>query len=58
MKLMEMSLKSIGAPTIDMTNDLKRLENPLERIIGGKKSDSAETKIVFDNFHLSPLKVS
>ena len=42
-----------------MDGDLKRLSNPLERIIEGENSNSSnEQKVYFDNLHLSPLKVN
>jgi hypothetical protein len=41
-----------------MDEDLKRLSNPLETLIRVKEDiKSGETKIYFDDFHLSPLKV-
>ena len=53
-------MKSIGAPTINMENDLKRLINPLKRITEEDKQeeDSSSKKVVFDTLHLSPLKVN
>jgi hypothetical protein len=42
-----------------MDADLKRLSNPLERIMKGENSNSSnEQKLSFDNLHLSPLKVN
>ncbi len=41
-----------------MDTDLQRLSNPLERIVRDENQNSSgETKIYFDNLHLSPLKV-
>jgi hypothetical protein len=42
-----------------MADDLKRLRNPFEDSMKEAKEDAAEqTKIYFDNLHLSPLKVN
>ena len=48
-----------AAPTVDMNEDLKRIDKPLETLIRGESEDntSEKTKIYFDNLHLSPLKV-
>ena len=41
-----------------MESDLKRLKNPLETLVKGKTDNTLqETKVYFDNLHLSPLKV-
>jgi hypothetical protein len=41
-----------------MDADLKRISNPLETIVKGETDNtSGETKIYFDDLHLSPLKV-
>ena len=50
--------KNPAAPTIDMTTDFDRLKNPLERYGNGQTDNqSVQTKIYFDNLHLSPLKI-
>ena len=42
-----------------MESDLKRLKNPLETLVKGETDNaSQETKVYFDNLHLSPLKVT
>jgi hypothetical protein len=42
-----------------MSSDLKHLDNPFETLINqGTDNTSKETKIYFDNLHLSPLKVN
>jgi hypothetical protein len=47
-----------AAPTIDMKDDLERLVNPLEKLVKGQIDEqSGETRIYFDNLHLSLLKV-
>jgi hypothetical protein len=41
-----------------MDADLKRISNPLETFMKEETDNaSKETKIYFDNLHLSPLKV-
>jgi hypothetical protein len=41
-----------------MDGDLKHLLNPLERILQGQNENSdEESRIYFDNLHLSPLKM-
>ncbi len=41
-----------------MKDDLERLVNPLEKLVKGQRDEqSGETKIYFDNLHLSLLKV-
>ena len=41
-----------------MKDDLERLVNPLDKLVKGQTDEqSGETKIYFDNLHLSPLKV-
>jgi len=41
-----------------MKSDLKRIERPLAQLSNeGTDSTSQETKIYFDNLHLSPFKV-
>ncbi len=41
-----------------MKDDLERLVNPLEKLVKGQIDEqSGETKIYFDNLHLSLLKV-
>ncbi|CAF0900458.1 unnamed protein product [Adineta steineri] len=50
--------KNPAAPTVNMESDFKRLSNPLETIVNeGTDNTSSETKIYFDNLHLSPLKI-
>jgi hypothetical protein len=42
-----------------MDKDLKRIDKPLETFIKAQiKNQSEETKMYFDNIHLSPLKVN
>ena len=41
-----------------MDSDIKRITKPLDTIIHAQSDNtSGETKIYFDNLHLSPLKV-
>jgi hypothetical protein len=41
-----------------MDADLKRISNPLEKLLRGEEhNQSQQTKIHFDYLHLSPLKV-
>jgi hypothetical protein len=41
-----------------MDADLKFISNPMETFLKGETDNtSGETKIYFDNLHLSPLKV-
>lgn len=41
-----------------MKDDLERLVNPLEKLVKGQIDEqSGETRIYFDNLHLSLLKV-
>jgi hypothetical protein len=41
-----------------MDADLKRISKPLDTLIKGEMDNtSAETKVYFDDLHLSPLKV-
>ncbi|UJR24151.1 hypothetical protein I4U23_027117 [Adineta vaga] len=47
-----------AAPTVNMESDLKRVERPLSILSNeGTDNTSQETKIYFDNLHLSPLKI-
>jgi hypothetical protein len=42
-----------------MSTDLKHIDNPLEILLNQVTDNtSKETKIYFDNLHLSPLKVN
>jgi hypothetical protein len=42
-----------------MHKDLKRIDKPLKTIIEAQiKNQSEETKLYFNNIHLSPLKVN
>ncbi|CAF3075734.1 unnamed protein product, partial [Rotaria sp. Silwood2] len=50
--------KDPAAPTVDMNPDLKRIDKPLETLFKGETDDaSGESKIYFDDLHLSPLKI-
>ncbi|CAF1457697.1 unnamed protein product, partial [Rotaria sp. Silwood1] len=50
--------KDLAAPTVDMNPDLKRIDKPLETLFKGETDNaSGESKIYFDNLHLSPLKI-
>ena len=41
-----------------MDADLKRLSNPLGRVVEGENSNSSDDKKLFvDNLHFSPLKI-
>ncbi|CAF2933999.1 unnamed protein product [Rotaria sp. Silwood2] len=47
-----------AAPTINMDTDLERIHKPLTAIIKAQTdAPSGETEMVFDNIHLSPLKI-
>ncbi|CAF4332180.1 unnamed protein product, partial [Rotaria sordida] len=49
--------KDPAAPTVDMSPDLKRINKPLETLFKGETDNaSEESKIYFDDLHLSPLK--
>ncbi|CAF4323249.1 unnamed protein product, partial [Rotaria sordida] len=49
--------KDPAAPTVDMSPDLKRINKPLETLFKGETGNaSEESKIYFDDLHLSPLK--
>jgi hypothetical protein len=42
-----------------MKDDLDRLVNPLDKLVKSQMDEqSGETRIYFDNLHLSPLKVT
>ncbi|CAF1212266.1 unnamed protein product [Rotaria magnacalcarata] len=44
--------------TINMNTDLEQIKKPLYTIIKGQiESPSSETEMLFDNIHLSPLKI-
>ncbi|CAF0895845.1 unnamed protein product [Rotaria sp. Silwood1] len=48
----------IAAPTINMSTDLEQIQKPLNAIIKAQiESPAGETEMVFDNIHLSPLKI-
>ncbi|CAF1265249.1 unnamed protein product [Rotaria sordida] len=47
-----------AAPTINMSTDLEQIQKPLNVIIKAQiESPSGETEMLFDNIHLSPLKI-
>ncbi|CAF1173038.1 unnamed protein product [Adineta ricciae] len=50
--------KNEAAPTVNMESDLKRIERPLAILSNeGTDNTSQETKIYFNDLHLSPLKI-
>ncbi|CAF0945953.1 unnamed protein product [Adineta ricciae] len=47
-----------GAPTVNMDADLEQIKKPLDVILKAQiDTPSGETKMYFDNIHLSPLKI-
>ncbi|CAF0869350.1 unnamed protein product [Rotaria sordida] len=52
------SEKISAAPTVNMETDLEQIQKPLTAIIKAQTdAPSGETEMVFDNIHLSPLKI-